>query len=109
MVKEGLSAAVTCEGDELHATLSGEIDHHTARAVREQLDAAIFKHRPKRLTLELGEVSFMDSSGLGLVLGRAALCEELGATLRLLHPSPRLIRIFRVAGIERLTHIKVEE
>ena len=109
MVKEGLSATVTCEGDELHAVLSGEIDHHTAGAVREQLDAAIFKHRPKRLTLALGDVSFMDSSGLGLVLGRAALCEELGASLRLLHPSPRLVRIFRVAGLERLTHIKVEE
>ena len=54
MIKEGLSAAVTCEGDELYAALSGEIDHHTAGAVREQLDAALFKHRPRRLTLDLG-------------------------------------------------------
>ena len=109
MIREGLSAAITAEGDEVTATLTGEIDHHTAGAVREQVDAALFKHRPHRLTLDLAGVGFMDSSGLGLVLGRAALCEELGAKLRVLHPSERILRVFSVAGLERLPHITVEK
>lgn len=109
MVREGLSAVITAEGEEMTAALTGEIDHHTAGAVRKQVDEALFKHRPRRLTLDLAGVGFMDSSGLGLVLGRAALCEELGATLRVLHPSERILRVFSVAGLERLSHITVEK
>ena len=109
MIREGLSAAIAAAGEDVTATLTGEIDHHTAASVREQIDAALFKHRPKRLTLDLADVGFMDSSGLGLVLGRAALCEEMGASLRILHPSERILRVFSVAGLERLSHITIEK
>ena len=109
MNKEGLEVILTAEGEELTAKLSGEVDHHTAAPARERIDTALFKHRPRRLTIDLGGVNFMDSSGLGLILGRAALCEEMGATVRLLHPSDRIRRVFAVAGLERLSHIETEE
>lgn len=109
MKKEGLEVIITAEGEELLAALAGEVDHHTAAPVRERIDTALFKHRPRRLTLDLHGVDFMDSSGLGLILGRAALCEEMGATLRLRNPGARVKRIFAVAGLERLPHIETEE
>lgn len=109
MIKEGLCAIIEADGEVLTATLQGEIDHHSAAAVRGEIDTALFKHRPKRLQLDLSHVGFMDSSGLGLILGRAALCRELGATLTLLHPSERIMRVFRVVGLERLQHITIEE
>lgn len=109
MNQEGLEVIIKADGEELTATLTGEVDHHSAAPVRERIDTALFKHRPRRLTIDLGGVNFMDSSGLGLILGRAALCEEMGATVRLLHPSDRIRRVFAVAGLERLSHIETEE
>lgn len=109
MIKEGLSAIIEAEADVLTATLHGEIDHHTAAKVRGEIDTALFKHRPQRLRLDLANVGFMDSSGLGLILGRAALCRELGAELAILHPGERIMRVFRVVGLERLQHITIEE
>ena len=109
MKSEGLEVTISTEGEELCAALHGEIDHHAAAPVRERIDTALFKYRPRRLTLDLCAVDFMDSSGLGLILGRAALCEEMGVTLHLLHPGARVKRIFAVAGIDRLRHITIEE
>ena len=109
MIKEGLCAIIEASGEELTATLHGEIDHHSAASVRGEIDTALFKHRPRCLRLDLADVGFMDSSGLGLILGRAALCRELGAHLSLLHPSERIMRVFRVVGLERLSHITIEE
>ena len=109
MKTEGLQVTLRAEGEELFAALSGEVDHHTASNVRKEIDTALFKHRPKRLLLDLSGVDFMDSSGLGLILGRAALCEEMGGAVTLLHPTSRVKRILAVAGISRLAHIKTEE
>ena len=108
MEKESLSVSFLTEGDTLTANLSGEIDHHSAAPIRQAIDAAIFKHRPRVLTLGLGDVSFMDSSGLGLVLGRVALCQEIGASVRLARPSLRVRKVLAVAGIERLENLTVE-
>lgn len=109
MKTEGLQVSIEEKGEELIATLSGEVDHHTAAAVRRSIDTALFKHRPRRLCLDLAGVDFMDSSGLGLILGRAALCEEMGATVTLLHPGARVKKILAVAGLSRLSHIKTED
>lgn len=108
MEKETLKVSFHLEGDTMTAILAGEVDHHSAAPVRESIDAALFKHRPRHLTIDLGKVGFMDSSGLGLVLGRVALCQELGTQVRLARPSLRVKRIFAVAGIERLENLTVE-
>ncbi len=53
--------------------LQGEIDHHTAASIRNQTDSRILRHSPKELILDFSGVSFMDSSGVGLVIGRYKL------------------------------------
>ena len=55
------------------AYLEGEIDHHNAAALRECIDEAVEKHRPETLRIDFGGVSFMDSSGVGLVIGRTSV------------------------------------
>ncbi len=110
MIEENkLKTTVTEKGKTLTVTLLGAIDHHQAAEARKKIDTALFKHRPERLILDLEGVDFMDSSGLGLILGRAALCEELGTSLVLRRPSPRVKKIFAVAGITRFSHIQTEE
>ena len=54
----------------LIAYLSGDIDHHTAKSIREEIDKEINDFSPSLLILDFGDVSFMDSSGIGLVMGR---------------------------------------
>ena len=62
--------------------LDGEIDHHSAAEIRENLDNMIAETRPKSLVLELSDIDFMDSSGLGLVLGRYRRLQEIGGAYR---------------------------
>ncbi len=107
MIAETLFLEVTRDEDALRIALSGEIDHHSVRSVRERIDTEVLKYRPRVLELELFHVSFMDSSGLGLILGRAALCEELGIEVKLLRPGVRVKKILRVAGLERLKNLSI--
>ncbi len=107
MEKETLTVTLRAENGELTATITGEIDHHNARAAREAIDKALFKHRPARLVLNLAGVGFMDSSGLGLILGRCALCEEIGTAVHLESPSLRVRKVLAVAGIDRLENLTV--
>lgn len=95
-----------CDGV-LRVALEGEIDHHSAIATRGEIDRLIYENRPKRLELELSRIGFMDSSGLGLVMGRYALVRDLGGETVVIDPSPAILRIFRLAGMDRL--IRIEE
>ena len=84
------------------ATLPAEIDHHIARGVREQIDGKLFLKKPSVLVLDFSRVKFMDSSGIGLILGRREIAESLGFTIRISGLSERNRRLVRLSGIERL-------
>lgn len=84
------------------AKLSGEIDHHAANLLREEIDRCARDCRPELLTLDFKGVEFMDSSGIGLVLGRFRLMQELEGALRLANMPAHLRKVMRVAGIENL-------
>lgn len=90
----------------LRVDIHGDIDHHSAKRVRESIDAQIESKKPLIIVLELNHVDFMDSSGLGLILGRYTVACEIGAKLILSHPSRRIRRILELAGIERIMEIE---
>ena len=90
----------------LCAHIKGEIDHHSALYVREEVDKRIFASRPHKLLLELSCVGFMDSSGLGLIMGRYTLMKKLGGSTVLLDPSEAIMRIVSLAGLERIVKIE---
>ena len=85
--------------------LEGDIDHHSAAAIRSRIDTKLFLTRPCELVLDLAKVSFMDSAGLGLILGRYTKAAELGVGFRLIHPNPQVQKILDLAGMERLVPI----
>ncbi len=86
----------------LTVKLSGELDHHTVRRIREDIDRRLFALCPDALTLDFSGVDFMDSSGLGLILGRAECVTGLGGRLLLCGLSPRVRRLLTLSGIEKL-------
>ena len=81
---------------------AGELDHHTAKAIREEADAAIRRTRPVVIVIDFSAVSFMDSSGIGLIMGRYRLARSLGSNLRVQGATPRLETIIRLAGMDKL-------
>lgn len=91
------------ENKTLTAQLSGEIDHHTARDIRQTVDADIEKNRPNLLVLDFGRVKFMDSSGIGLIMGRYRLMKLVGGTVRLDNVPPHLERIIALSGVRSIT------
>ena len=92
----------------LTLSVRGDIDHHTARPLREQMDRQLYLYHPSEAVLALDNVNFMDSSGLGLILGRLALCRRLCCALRVTGADARMLRIFRLAGVERIGDLTVE-
>lgn len=86
--------------------LYGEIDHHGALSLREDLDRLIMHKRPRRLVLNLSRIEFMDSAGLGLLMGRYRLMRELGGVTVLAAPNPRIMKILHLAGMERFFEIE---
>lgn len=92
-------------GSILSIRIHGEIDHHTAAAIRQGIDATLFEKRPAKLILDLSAVSFMDSSGLGLIMGRYSVMKELGGEMTVWNPSPETRAILTLAGMERLVKI----
>lgn len=106
MLKNKQRVVLKAQGEILTACLCGEIDHHSAVAMRRELDDGIDRYRPQTLRLDASSVDFMDSSGLGLIMGRCAHMKRLGGTLILCRPSEQVMRMVRMAGMERILTIE---
>ena len=94
------------KNDELFACLKGEIDHHTAPELREAIDEALsLSEKATVLVLDFSEVSFMDSSGVGLVMGRYRYAATLGKKVRVENLDDRNYKIMKMSGIEKIAEI----
>ena len=82
--------------------LAGELDHHNAAPLRERVDTVVQQRHPKLLVLDFSGITFMDSSGIGFVMGRYKLMCSIGGRLRVCGASPRMEKVMRLAGLERL-------
>ena len=90
------------EGNTLCIALSGELGHHEAVSVMRQIGEMIDEGVPRSVILDLTDVGFMDSSGIGLILGRQRIMESFGGGVAVKNPSPSVRRIIQVAGLSRL-------
>ena len=93
----------------LKVKIRGDIDHHSAKQIRDKIDNAIFTKKPAMVILDLSVVEFMDSSGLGLIMGRYTSSMEIGASFLIYKPCLRVKKILELAGIERIIEIKGDD
>ena len=102
------NAECRIEHDEgiLIINISGDIDHHSAKALREEIDTSLYIYRASTVILDLGGVEFMDSSGLGLILGRYTKVNDLGGRLIIANPDECVVRLLTLAGADKLITIK---
>lgn len=101
MIKSGGQITYETKGNSLIVHIGGEIDHHSAVSARVGIDETVLSERPGRVLLELSAVDFMDSSGLGLIMGRFALVSRYGGDFAVLDASPAVLRMIKLAGMER--------
>lgn len=106
MIRNNCGFDYSAEGDGLAVTIGGEIDHHGAAPLRDGIDALIWAHRPKHLYIDMSGVEFMDSSGLGLIMGRYELMRELGGDVTVRDPAPCVDRMLKLTGFDR--RVKIE-
>ena len=106
---EAVKCKIEYDGGILIVKPSGEIDHHSAKSLREEIDTALYLYRPSTVIIDLAGIGFMDSSGLGLILGRYTKAKELGGRLILANPAPSVERILNLAGTHKLITIKKNE
>ena len=90
-------------------TVSGELDHYGVKEVREEIDRVIGRYRPRTAVLDLGAVSFMDSAGIGLILGRYDRVSGYGGTLTVRNPTREILKMLNLAGMERIIRIEINE
>jgi stage II sporulation protein AA (anti-sigma F factor antagonist) len=102
--KPGFDSEFT--GTVLKIKLRGEIDHHSAVAVRTAIDDMIRSKRPAELVIDMSAVDFMDSSGLGLIMGRYNTIKDIGGSLTVADPTPATEKIMKLAGLERIIKIR---
>lgn len=85
--------------------LKGELDHHTSEEARKKIDQKYYSNNLTNIILDLRELNFMDSSGIGLIMGRYKNCADRNGMISIVSTSPYINRMLKMSGIQKLVDI----
>lgn len=85
--------------------MSGEIDHHTSKGMRDALETELKRSGAVNIALDLGNVTFMDSSGIGVIIGRYKTVSALGGKIIIYNASDQIQRLLRMSGMQKIAVI----
>lgn len=91
--------------DQVTVRLTGELDHCSAQSIRRELDEMIADPGVKKLVLDLRGLTFMDSSGIGVILGRYRALAQRGGKVTVKNMNPHIARIFILSGMNQIIEI----
>ena len=94
------------ENGRLTVALTGEIDHHTAKSCIQAVSAKIEAYTPDTCVLDFQEVSFVDSSGIAVVINALRAMTRIEGKLVLCGLGQQPMKVFRASGIDQLVQIK---
>ena len=97
-----MAAKIEYKQKEIHVFLDGEIDHHSACLIRASIDDAIIHKKPSLLVLDFKHVSFMDSSGIGMMIGRYKTMMRRGGTVAVRAGNRQVDRMMELSGLYRI-------
>lgn len=97
-----MGVSISCKNNIVTARIDGDIDHHTAKDIREKIDSYIVRTSPKLLILDFKEVQFMDTSGIGLIMGRFKYMKSVNGKMKVENIPKRLERMMKLSGIGKL-------
>lgn len=94
------------EDKSLVIKITEEVDHHTTEKIRRRADYEIERYIPRKIIFDFDKVSFMDSAGIGLLLGRYKNARVLGAKVELKNVNKSIYKILKMSGITKLIPVK---
>lgn len=97
------------EDKKLIFKLTEDIDQHTVEKVRRKMDNEIKGYIPRKVVFDFSNISFMDSAGIGMVLGRYKLAKMLNGNLEIINVNRSMKKIFDMSGISRIIDIKEDK
>lgn len=97
-----MKVKISYKGNTLIAGIIGELDHHSAEYIREKIDAELVKATTKNVIFDFSKVTFMDSSGIGVIMGRYKNVSKLNGKLSVANVNPQLMRIFDMSGLRKV-------
>ena len=100
-----LQIKLQMKGLTLIASLGGELDHHSAKKVKDMLEAAIINKAAQNLVFDLTNLTFMDSSGIGVIIGRYKLIKSLGGNVCIASNNSSINRLISLSGLMRLMEV----
>jgi len=92
----------------LKLEMTEEIDHCAAEKIRSRADFEIQEHTPKKVLMDFEKVSFMDSAGIGMILGRYKTAKMVGSTLNITNVRPSLKKVLEMSGVLKIIPIEEE-
>ena len=89
-------------GETLYLLISGELDEHSAGYVRSEMDKSFAENGFNQIIIDLSELEFMDSTGIGVLLGRYNLMKDRNIPIYICNPSKHAEKIFKMTGLYQL-------
>lgn len=90
---------ILVQGQAVTARICGDVDHHTAKNIRDKIDGVIQTGTPTILYMDFSNIQFMDSSGIGLIMGRYKLMKSMSGNLKVINIPARLERMIKMSGL----------
>lgn len=90
----------------LKVEITEEIDHHIVERIRRKVDDEITRHMPRKTVFDFDRVSFMDSAGIGMIIGRYKMMKLIGGETEIVNISPNVKRILEMSGINKIISMK---
>lgn len=95
----------TTRAKNLIVSVTGELDQHKAASLREQIDLRIMHGNIKNLIFDFSNLDFMDSSGIGVIIGRYKLMRSTGGTVQIVTDKQSVKKLLELSGIKRIIGI----
>jgi len=104
-----IGISVQTQGEIMFVNLTGELDQMTADQVRLRLMTAMIAHGIKHIVFNLKELSFMDSSGIGIILGRYNQVKAIGGRVFVVGMNPTVNKVFHLSGLNQIITVIDDE
>ncbi len=101
-----MAVRITTTPVRVTVAVSGEIDHHNAAIIRYEADEAIQSALAPNVRIDFGDVTFMDSSGIGFVMGRYRIVNSYGGNVEVVNLTDRIYSMMKLAGLDKLVSLR---
>lgn len=91
---------------QLIVEITEEIDHHVAEKIRRKVDDEITRYMPRKTIFDFSRVTFMDSAGIGMLIGRYKMMRLIGGSLEIVNAGSTVSRILEMSGINKIIPIE---